>query len=876
LTDNLIAAPCTAGDFFFLSRRGLVIFLSICNLQSQIHNFLDKTPKIAYKYVILFFYNFPEALMRTLIPFLTCVLLTFLPCPAFAKYSGGTGQPTDPYLISTPEDLDAVGANPADWGSHFLLINDINLAGYTGTQFNIIGNSTTKFTGVFDGNDHKVINLTIDTAGSGNDYLGLFGYIGKDRYSLSRAELKNLGVENINITGGNSSHCLGGLCGYNDGGRIRNCFSTGQVTGGYHSAFLGGLVGDNHGGTISNSYSTGSVSGDNVVGGLCGGNFGRISNCYSTGQVDGSGPLGGLTGNSSSDKISNCFWDVNTSGLDTSFGGIGKTTIEMQTMSTFTDAGWDFAAESANGTDDIWLIPDNQSYPILWFQASLLPHYSGGTGTLDDPFLISTPEDLDSMRLYYYDWDKHFLLTADINMAAYTYTTALIAPDEKSLSSGFQGTTFTGVFDGAGFKVINLIIDTAGIGNDFLGLFGAIDSTGTVENLGVEDVNITGGNDSRYLGGLVGFNRGTISNCFSTGSVTSGNNSRELGGLVGYNTSPISNCFSTASVTGGDNSDYLGGLVGFNYGAISDCYSTSSVAGGDNSRTLGGLVGKNYVPGTISNCYAVGSVAAGNNSIALGGLAGSNASTGTISNCLWDVNTSGLDTSAGGIGKTTIEMQTMSTFTDAGWDFTTPVWKICENVDYPRLAWEKIPAPVLYPEPDITTGTQNTITWQDVNEAIEYYAICCNDPNLEELLMDSGWLDANEVTFAGLDTGQRYYYAVKARQNCVMESDFSNVESSMQVTLGDAVDAMLDPNSLKNANMANALSNKIDQVLAMIDAGNYQAALKKLENDILKKTNGCANSGRPDKNDWIQTCQQQGRIYPLIMETIEYVESLME
>ncbi|MHC4074820.1 MAG: fibronectin type III domain-containing protein [Planctomycetota bacterium] len=428
-------------------------------------------------------------------------------------------------------------------------------------------------------------------------------------------------------------------------------------------------------------------------------------------------------------------------------------------------------------------------------------------------------------------------------MTAYTYTTALIAPDTDNTTSGFQGTKFTGVFDGAGFKVTNLIIDTAGADNDYLGLFGYTDSTGTVNNLGLEDVNITGGDYSTRLGGLAGSNSGTISNCFSTGSVIGGDYSWYLGGLVGYNYGTISDCFSTASLTSGNSSFYLGGLAGTNSGTISDCFSTGSVIGGDYSWYLGGLVGAN---------------------------------SGIISDCFWDINTSGMTTSAGGIGKTTPEMQTKSTFTDAGWDFTTPVWKICETVDYPRLAWEKIPAPILNPEPDITTGPENTVSWQDVNEAVEYYAVCCNDPNLEDMIMDTSWIDTNEVTFAGLNTGQTYYYAVKARQNCVMESDWSNVVWSMQVTLGDAVDVMLDPNSLKNANMANALSNKIDEVLAMIDAGNYQAALKKLENDILKKTDGCANSGKPDKNDWIKTCEQQGRIYPLIMETIEYVEGLIE
>jgi hypothetical protein len=413
----------------------------------------------------------------------------------------------------------------------------------------------------------------------------------------------------------------------------------------------------------------------------------------------------------------------------------------------------------------------------------------------------------------------------------------------------------------------------------------------------------------RYLGGLVGTHSGTISDCFSTGQVSG---HWFLGGLVGENVGTISDCFSTGQVTGGDYSYKLGGLVGLNHDTISNCYATGSVIGGYDSDCLGGLVGENHYHGTISNCYATGQITGGDYSYPLGGLVGNNEGgtigncyatgqvtygdhsgpglvgyniMGTISNCLWDTQTSGtadgVGWSEGGIitnlqGKTTAEMQMQSTFTDAGWDFTTPVWKICETVDYPRLVWEKIPAPILNPEPDITTGTENTITWQEVTEAVEYYAVCCNDPNLEELIMDSGWIDTNEVTFAGLDTGRTYYYAVKARQNCVMESDFSNVESSMQITLGDAVDAMLDPNSLKNTNMANALSNKIDEVLAMIDAGNYQAALKKLENDILKKTDGCANSGRPDKNDWIQTCDQQAQIYPLIMETIEYVESLIE
>jgi len=140
----------------------------------------------------------------------------------------------------------------------------------------------------------------------------------------------------------------------------------------------------------------------------------------------------------------------------------------------------------------------------------------------------------------------------------------------------------------------------------------------------------------------------------------------------------------------------------------------------------------------------------------------------------------------------------------------------------------------------------------------------------------SGWNDVNEYTFEGLETGFEYFYAVKARKNCVLESEWSDVVSSLQCTLGDAVDIMLDPNSLKNPNMENALINKIEAVQRMIDKGQYKGALAKLENDILKKTDGCTEADGPDKNDWIETCEQQGQIYPFIMETIDYVRSLMQ
>ena len=86
----------------------------------------------------------------------------------------------------------------------------------------------------------------------------------------------------------------------------------------------------------------------------------------------------------------------------------------------------------------------------------------------------------------------------------------------------------------------------------------------------------------------------------------------------------------------------------------------------------------------------------------------------------------------------------------------------------------------------------------------------------------------------------------------------------------------LDPNVFKNDNMQNTMINKLNSVIANIEAGNYAGALGQLQNDILKKTYGCANAVAPDKNDWVTTCTAQGSVYPYILIAIDAVEALMQ
>ena len=186
-----------------------------------------------------------------------------------------------------------------------------------------------------------------------------------------------------------SSGGLVGLIGsQSSSGTITNCFSTGPVTASASfpsfklSFSSGGLVGSqSSSSTITNCYSTGSVTSssrysysDSYTGGLVGyqsnSSSATIENCYSTGQVSATGNYnygGGLLGYyGGSGTVTACFWDTNTSGLNTSADGTGMTTSQMKTLSTFTSAGWDFTNETANGTNDYWrMCVDGVNYPQL-------------------------------------------------------------------------------------------------------------------------------------------------------------------------------------------------------------------------------------------------------------------------------------------------------------------------------------------------------------------------------------------------------------------------------------------------------------------------------------------------------------------------------
>ena len=230
----------------------------------------------------------------------TCVALLVVFSRVDAQYGGGTGEPNDPYLISTAKHLNAIGAEPNDWDKHFKLVADIDLSGVTYEAALIAadrdpdesGFQGSSFAGAFHGNGHTISHLTI----RGRGCLGLFG-----RLACS-AQIKGLDVVDVNITAVGDT--VGGLAGCNNGDVI-DCHSTGTVRGGRS---IGGLIGANgamikYPGVserILNCYSACVVSGQSEVGGLVGQNHGAVVRCFSTGSVSGDTSVGGLLGSNGS------------------------------------------------------------------------------------------------------------------------------------------------------------------------------------------------------------------------------------------------------------------------------------------------------------------------------------------------------------------------------------------------------------------------------------------------------------------------------------------------------------------------------------------------------------------------------------------------
>ena len=220
--------------------------------------------------------------------------------------------------------------------------------------------------------------------------------------------------------------------------------------------------------------------------------------------------------------------------------------------------------------------------------------------------------------------------------------------------------SFDATFEGNGHTVSNLFINR--VHTNDIGLFGNTSAGSVIRNVGLFSAGITG---SWSSGGLVGYNRGTITDSYVAGKVTGSN---RVGDLVGWNHGgTVTGSYASGNVTG---SRYAGGLIGLNMGTVTNSYATGDVTG---VESVGGLVGDNYT-GTVTNSYATGKVTGES---LVGGLVGEN-DDGTVTDSYWDTETTGLSTSDGGAGKTTVELRSpisntgiYASWDNAAWDFGT-------------------------------------------------------------------------------------------------------------------------------------------------------------------------------------------------------------
>ena len=185
-----------------------------------------------------------------------------------------------------------------------------------------VGNSSNRYSGTFDGQNHIVSGLYFNE--NNTDFVGLFG--------SNNGKIKNVGIVDSYFNG---NMFVSGVCGSNVEGSITNCYNTGTVDG---ASYVSGVCASN-GAFIINCYNRGSVSGNSFVGGVCASNGALIANSYNAGKVNGESHAGGICG-ANGYLIANCYYDntvYNGSAVDTivnenavSDNVLGKTTEQFK------------------------------------------------------------------------------------------------------------------------------------------------------------------------------------------------------------------------------------------------------------------------------------------------------------------------------------------------------------------------------------------------------------------------------------------------------------------------------------------------------------------------------------------------------------------
>jgi hypothetical protein len=326
---------------------------------------------------------------------------------------------------------------------------------------------------------------------------------------------------------------------------------------------------------------------------------------------------------------------------------------------------------------------------VLALSLPVEARYGGGSGAPDDPYLIYTAEHMNEIGVRRDDWNKEFLLMADIDLSEYSESNFNIIGYYEN--NYYTDKPFSGVFEGNNHTIYGFTYHSEQtIGS--VGLFAYISDAyirevrlvtpdvnaptaqvgalvGRCRHSGVRDCYIDGGSvtGSGLVGGLIGEadTLSRIERCRSSAQVcgVAGGN---VGGLIGASDSHVLHCRAVGDVSGGNR---VGGLIGLDDGLIYECYSGGTVRG---SAEVGGLVGRQdygYTTASYSSAFVIGDTRVG----ALVGM-DYRGDSKFYQGCFWDVTVNPALTGIGNrddpdlvLGRTTAELQAEATY--SGWDF---------------------------------------------------------------------------------------------------------------------------------------------------------------------------------------------------------------
>ncbi len=505
---------------------------------------------------------------------------------------------------------------------------------------------------------------------------GVGGIVGRE------GNLNNC-YSDVRISVGDDAYGVGGGCGVFSA-TITNCHATGSISAGNNCKYVGGLAGICD--SISDSYSSGDVSvgGDTIlddgasgpVGGLAG-SCDSISRCYATGSISaGSGTrsVGGLAGSCTSFMI-DCYYerDLSTDGCSY-VGGLSS---------------------SCGSMTNCYMTGSITAMNSVSQGAGVVGGLAASVGSMLNCSMTGNVSAGDNFRAGG--------LAGGASLIENCYVTGSVSAGSKGSAVGGVVGLLTEAAKNC-YATGNVSVGDAGTAGGF-----ACFSGGIIENCYATGI-ISAGNEASTAGGFAASaSGGGITNCYATGAVSVGDDPFSAGGfagILGQQTTDASlvNCYSIGAVTAGDNAEFIGGFCGvLSSASATGCYSSGNVLCGIDASEVGGFCGKIWESDSqVSECYTKGSVSVGAGSVMVGGFCGNNE--GSVDDCyssgvlslgagvglgggfcgwnaedvtssFWDTEVSGEGASRGGVGKTTAEMKTQSTFTAAGWDFSN-VWKM--------------------------------------------------------------------------------------------------------------------------------------------------------------------------------------------------------